>query len=119
MSGTRNSVNVRLGVEGAEKAKRDFESVGQSGEAALKRVQTATAAASPELQKLAGAADVANRAFVGMGGSLGRVGDVAGRVSGVAGGITTGFLALGAAAATSAIAIAKAGDTYTVNGFAV
>lgn len=113
MSGSKPTVSIRIGTEGADKAKRDFESLGASGEAAAKRVQGATAAATPELQKLAGAADVANRAFVGMGGSLGRVGDVAGRVSGVAGGITTGFLALGAAAATSAVAIAKAGDTYT------
>jgi tape measure domain-containing protein len=113
MSGSKPSVNIRIGTEGAEKARRDFEAVGQSGEAALKRVGTASAAATPELQKMAGAADVANRAFVGMGGSLGRVGEVAGRVSGVAGGVTVGFLALGAAAATSAVAIAKAGDTAT------
>ena len=70
-SGSKPTTNIRLATEGAEKVKKDFEAVGAAGEAAQKRIKDAATAASPELQKLAGAADIANRAFAGMGGSLG------------------------------------------------
>lgn len=111
MSGSRPLVGIRISSEGGEKARRDIEALGPAGEAAMRRVAAASAAATPEMQRLAAASDVANRAFVGMGGSLGRVGSVFTGVSGVTAGVTAGFTAMAAAAALSAVAIAKAGDT--------
>lgn len=113
MSGSRPTVGIRISSEGGEKARRDIEALGPAGEAAMRRVAAASAAATPEMQRLAAASDVANRAFVGMGGSLGRVGSVFTGVSGVTAGVTAGFTAMAAAAAMSAVAIAKAGDAAT------
>ena len=110
MSGSKPNVAIRIGTEGAEKAKRDFEAIGTSGEAALARVRSASAVAGQDVQKLAGGADIASRAFTGMGGSLGAFGNVADRVGGVAGSLTTAFVALGASATLGALAIAQAGD---------
>lgn len=111
MSGSKPTVAIRLGIEGADKVRRELEALGKDGEKALKQFESALAKSNPEMQKLAGSADIASRAFAGMGGSLGRVGSVATGVAGVAGVLTTGFVALGAAAAVSAVAIAKAGDS--------
>jgi tape measure domain-containing protein len=113
MSGSRPTVGIRISAEGADKARRDLEAVGTSGDAALRRVATASAAATPEMQRLSVASDVANRAFTGMGGNLGRVGASFSGVAGVASGLTAGFVALGAAATVGAVAIAKAGDAAT------
>lgn len=113
MSGSRPTVAIRVTAENADKTRADLERIGTTGEAALKRVQTASAMATPEMQRLASASDVAQRAFTGLGGSLGRVGAVATNVSGVAGVLATGFIALGAAAGVAAVNIAKAGDAAT------
>lgn len=113
MSGSRPTVAIRVTAENADKTRADLERIGTTGEAALKRVQAASAMATPEMQRLASASDVAQRAFTGLGGSLGRVGAVATNVSGVAGVLATGFIALGAAAGVAAVNIAKAGDAAT------
>lgn len=110
MSGSKPTVAIRVTAENADKTRADLERIGTTGEAALKRVQVASAAAAPEMQRLATASDVAQRAFTGLGGSLGRVGAVATNVAGVAGVLTVGFAALGAAAGVAAVNIAKAGD---------
>ena len=113
MSGSRPNVNIRVSADGAEQARKQIEAIGPAGEAAMRRINTASAAAAPELQKLALASDTVQRSFVGMGGNLGRVGSVFTGVAGVASGLTAGFLALGAAASVGAVAIAKAGDEAT------
>jgi tape measure domain-containing protein len=110
MSGSRPTVGIRISAEGADLARAKIEAVGTSGEAAMRRVASASALAGPEMQKLGTSIDVVQRAFVGMGGSLGRVGSVATGVAGVAGVLATGFLALGAAATVAGVGIAKAGD---------
>lgn len=110
MSGSRPTVGIRISAEGAEQTRRQLEAVGTAGDAAMRRVAVASAAAAPEMQRLATASDVAQRAFVGMGGSLGRIGATFTGVSGVAAGLTAGFVALGAAAGVSAVQIAQAGD---------
>jgi tape measure domain-containing protein len=113
MSGSRQPVGIRISAEGADKARRELEQLGTTGEAALRRIGTASAISEPQMQKLAQASDVANRAFTGMGGTLGRVGATFTGVTGVAGGMTAGFLALAAAAGVGAVQIAKAGDAAT------
>lgn len=113
MSGSRPSVDIRISAQGGDETRRKFEAVGVAGENAMRRVAQASAAATPGMQSLATASDVAQRGFVSMGGSLGRVGAVATSVSGVAGGLATGLLALGAAGLTAGIGIAKAGDATT------
>jgi hypothetical protein len=60
MSGaTARTVGIRVSTEGADRARRELEQFGVAGEAALRRVETASAAASPGLQRLAGASDIA------------------------------------------------------------
>jgi tape measure domain-containing protein len=113
MSGSRQPVGIRISAEGADKARRELEQLGTTGDAALRRIGTASAISEPQMQKLAQASDVANRAFVGMGGTLGRVGATFTGVTGVAGGMTAGFLALAAAAGVGAVQIAKVGDAAT------
>ncbi len=110
MSGSRPTVGIRITAEGADRARQEVVGFTQAGEAAMARLRTATAAAAPEMQRLAQASDVAQRAFAGMGGSLGRIGSTFTGVSGVASGLAAGFLALGAAATLGATQIAKAGD---------
>ena len=110
MSGSRPSVGIRISAEGAEKVRRDLESLGPAGQKAFDTITRASSLAAPEMQKLGASVDVVQRAFIGMGGSMGRFGSVFAGVAGVAGGLTTGFVALGAAAALSGAAIAKSGD---------
>ena len=113
MSGSRPTVAIRVTAENADKTRADLERIGTSGEAAMRRVQSASAAATPEMQRLAGASDIAQRAFTGLGGSLGRFGGLATGASAGAGALAAGFLAVGAAAGVAAVNIARAGDTAT------
>ena len=113
MSGSRPTVAIRVTAENADKTRSDLERIGTSGEAAMRRVQNASAAATPEMQRLAGASDIAERAFTGLGGSLGRFGSLATGASAGASVLAAGFLAEGAAAGVAAVNIARAGDTAT------
>ena len=113
MSGSRPSVGIRISAEGAEKVRRELESLGTAGQKAFSTITRASSLAQPEIQKLGASVDVVQRAFIGMGGSLGRVGSAFVGVSSVAGGLTAGFVALGAAAVVSGVSIAKAGDAFT------
>jgi tape measure domain-containing protein len=113
MSGSRPTVAIRVTAENADKTRSDLERIGTSGEAAMRRVQNASAAATPEMQRLAGASDIAQRAFTGLGGSLGRFGGLATGASAGASALAAGFLAVGAAAGVAAVNIARAGDTAT------
>jgi tape measure domain-containing protein len=116
MSGSNDTIGVRVTTFGtADKVKQDLIAIGPAGDAAMKRVAAAAAAADPSLQKFALSADVANRAFVGLGGSLGPVGSTFAGVASVSNVLTAGLLAMGAAAGTGAVAIAKAGDAATAS----
>jgi len=112
MSGSRPSVGIRISAEGAEQARRQIEAIGPAGDAAMRRVATATSAATPPVQNLARASDAATRALAGMGGSLGTLGGALSGATTAAAGLSTALFAVGAAAATGLTAAIQVAEKF-------
>jgi hypothetical protein len=112
MSGSRPSVGIRISAEGADKARRDLEQLGTAGDAAMRRVGTATAAAAPQMQNLAKASDMAARSLAGMGGPLGSFTNSLSGASAAAGGLSVALFAIGAAAATGLSAAIQVAEKF-------
>jgi hypothetical protein len=109
MSGSiARTVGVRISTEGADRARRELEQFGAAGEAALRRVNAASIAASSSMQTMAGASDALVHSLGGLPGPLGTVGRQIGVMQAGLGGVSGGFNLAAAAGAAMGTALVSA-----------